>query len=97
MGRWAKKPNGTPQQILNESKGRVRDRYVAVNLTNAHTIEFRIFKSTTNWETLKNTLSLINNIAIISKYMTNSDIIDKVTWGDLTSEDFSHNLISNIY
>lgn len=97
LDRWAKKPVGTPQQILNESKGHVRDRYVAVNLTNAHTIEFRIFKSTTDWETLKNTLSLINNIAIVSKYMTNSDIIDKVTWEDLTSEDFSHNLISSIY
>lgn len=97
LDRWAKKPVGTPEQILRESKGYVRDRYVAVNLTNTHTIEFRIFKSTTNWEILRRTLSLINNIAIISKYMSNSDIIDKLTWEDLTSEDFSRNLISSIY
>ena len=97
LDRWAKKPVGTPEQILRESKGYVRDRYVAVNLTNTHTIEFRIFKSTTDWEILRSTLSLINNIAIISKYMSNSDIIDKLTWKDLTSEDFSHSLISSIY
>ena len=96
LDRWAKKPVGTPEQILRESKGYVRDRYVAVNLTNTHTIEFRIFKSTTNWEILRSTLSLINNIAIISKYMSNSDIIDKLTWEDLTSEDFSQNLIGSV-
>lgn len=97
LDRWAKKPVGTPEQILRESKGYVRDRYVAVNLTNTHTIEFRIFKSTTDWEVLRSTLSLINNVAIISKYMSNSDIIDKLTWEDLISEDFSHSLISSIY
>ena len=97
LGRWAKKPAGTPEQILRESKGYVRDRYVAVNLTNTHTIEFRIFKSTTDWEILRSTLSLINNIAIISKYMSNSDIIDKLTWEDLTSEDFSHDVSAGIY
>ena len=96
LDRWAKKPAGTPEEILRESKGYVRDRYVAVNLTNTHTIEFRIFKSTTDWEILRSTLSLINNIAIISKYMSNSDIIDKLTWEDLTSEDFSHNLIGSV-
>ena len=96
LSRWAKKPAGTPEQILRKSKD-YGDRYVAVNLTNTHTIEFRIFKSTTDWEILRSTLSLINNIAIISKYMSNSDIIDKLTWGDLTSEDFSHSLISSIY
>lgn len=94
LDRWARKPSGTPQQFLNESKNGRANRYSAVNLCNDNTIEFRIFKSTTDWDILDGTLSLVNNIAIISKYLSN-DKIKSLTWEDLTSKDFSNNLIAS--
>ena len=94
LDRWAKKPSGTPEQFLNESKRGRTNRYSAVNLCNDNTIEFRIFKSTTDWDILDDTLSLVNNIAIISKYLSN-DKIKSLTWEDLTSKDFSNSLIAS--
>lgn len=96
LNRWAKKPRETPSEFIEKNKAGRGERYVAVNLTNSHTIEFRVFKSTTDWNTLKQALCFINNVAIVSKYMSNSDIVNNVTWENLMSEEFANALIANM-
>ena len=55
------------------------DRYFAVNISNANTIEFRMFKGTLIFETFMASLELVNNIVNIAKYRN----IDGITWNDI--------------
>ena len=48
--------------MINEIVDDYCSRYHAINLDNSYTVEFRIFKSTTNHETLMATWELVNNI-----------------------------------
>ena len=50
-------------QILDHAKaGTYRNRYTCVNLTNAETIEFRMFRGTLKLNTLLTTLQLVNRV-----------------------------------
>ena len=49
-------------EMINEIVDDYCSRYHAINLDNDYTVEFRIFKSTTNHETLMATWELVNNI-----------------------------------
>ena len=52
-----------PMQILDHAKeGTYRNRYTCVNLTNADTIEFRMFRGTLKLNTLLATLQLVNRV-----------------------------------
>ena len=67
------------------------NRYIAINLTNTNTIEFRIFASTTDYDTFMKTLTFVNNIVMFSKYATKEQI-DDLSWEDL----FDTNSITNM-
>lgn len=54
-------------------------RYVAVNLCNYHTIEFRLFRGTLKYNTLIATLELVNQICELAVLM-NDDEIAKLSW-----------------
>ena len=54
--------NEITDEMINEIVDDYCSRYHAINLDNDYTVEFRIFKSTTNHKTLMATWELVNNI-----------------------------------
>ena len=74
LNRWAKKYDKTPDEVVADMKCYNLDRYHAINLTNRHTIEFRMFRGTLKSETFFATLQLVDTIVRYVKDHTNSDI-----------------------
>ena len=74
LERWAKKYDETPEEVVDKMKCHNLDRYHAVNLTNNHTIEFRMFRGTLKSETFFATLQLVDTIVRYVKDHTNNDI-----------------------
>lgn len=74
LDRWAKKYDKSPEEIIDDMKCRNLDRYHAINLTNIHTIEFRMFRGTLKSETFFATLQLVDTIVRYVKDHTNNDI-----------------------
>lgn len=63
-------------------------RYMALNLTNYNTIEFRIFRGTLNFDTFMASVELVNNIVTLC---SNLEIpIEEITWDRLTETQFAH-------
>ena len=62
-----------PQEILKHAKGD-QERYTCVNLTNYHTIEFRMFRGTLKLNTLLATLQLLDRICDVALYFTDEEI-----------------------
>lgn len=67
--RWANKYNDTPQKVVDNFKGGCchSDRYHAINLTNANTIEFRIYKGTLDVDKFLATMELTRNLIVAAK------------------------------
>ena len=62
-----------PQDILKHAKGD-QERYTCVNLTNYHTIEFRMFRGTLKLNTLIATLQLLDRICDVALYYSDEEI-----------------------
>lgn len=58
-------------------------RYMALNLTNSNTIEFRIFKGTLKYETFMADLEFVNNLVTIASDL--SIPVEEMTWNKITS------------
>ncbi len=86
MNRWAARYGyeNSPKAIMDKAKKNY-GRYVAVNLCNYHTIEFRIFRGTLKYNTLIATLELVNKICELSVLM-NDDEMSKLSWSEFVSE-----------
>ena len=56
-------------------------RYVAVNLENYETIEFRLFRGTLRYETFIATLQLVNEICNIAIALTDREL-ENLSWSD---------------
>ena len=56
-------------------------RYVAVNLLNCETIEFRIFRGTLRYKTFIATLQLVAHICDLAAIMFDEDF-EKMSWSD---------------
>ena len=64
-----------PKEILDHVKsGRHAGRYTAVNLTNADTVEFRIFRGTLKCNTLIATLQLLDRICDVALFMSDEEL-----------------------
>ena len=63
-------------------------RYMALNLTNYNTIEFRIFRGTLNFDTFMASVELVNNIVTLCSDLTMS--VEEITWDRLTSTKYAH-------
>ena len=72
-----------PQQVLVEAKGR-QERYTCVNLTNYHTIEFRMFRGTLKLNTLLATLQLLDRICDVAISLTDDELKD-LSWTTFVS------------
>lgn len=89
LDRWAWKYPATHKQyerLAELAKGE-RDRYMAVNLTNKHTIELRIFRGTLRVETFIATLQLVKRL--VNVCMTSSlDQLRALTWQELIGDEY---------
>ena len=56
-------------------------RYVAVNLGNYETIEFRLFRGTLRYETFIATLQLVNEICNTALCLTDREL-ENLSWSD---------------
>lgn len=74
-----------PREILEHAKkGRHGGRYTCVNLTNADTIEFRMFRGTLKLNTLLATLQLVDRICDVA-FCLNDDEIKAMSWTTFVS------------
>ena len=77
LERWAARYGykDQPKELLDHAKkGYHGGRYTSVNLTNADTIEFRIFRGTLKYNTLIATLQLLDRICDVALYLTDDQI-----------------------
>ena len=64
------------------------NRYMALNLTNYNTIEFRIFRGTLNFDTFMASVELVNNIVTLCSDL--SIPVEEITWDRLTETKYAH-------
>lgn len=76
LERWAARYGykDHPKEMLEEAKKQRGDRYVCLNLTNADTIEFRIFRGTLKLNTLIATLQLVNLICDAATFYSDQEM-----------------------
>ena len=82
MNRWAARHgyDHDPKKLLDKAKSD-RNRYVAVNLCNHNTVEFRLFRGTLKLNTLLATLQLINHICELAYRLTDHDL-QTMSWSE---------------
>lgn len=74
-----------PQEILEHAKkGGHGGRYTCVNLTNADTIEFRMFRGTLKYNTLIATLQLVDRVCDVALYLSD-DELKTMSWTTFVS------------
>lgn len=85
MNRWAARYGyeNSPKAIMDKAKKNY-GRYVAINLCNYHTIEFRLFRGTLKHNTLIATLELVNKICELAVLM-DDDEIAKLSWSEFVA------------
>ena len=71
----------TAKEILDKAKSGSNGRYVAVNLNNYHTIEFRLFRGTLKYNTFIATLQMVNKICDVALSMSECEI-DSMSWSE---------------
>ena len=86
MNRWSARFGfeKTAKEILDKAKSGGNGRYVAVNLNNYHTIEFRLFRGTLKYNTFIATLQMVNKICDVALSMSESEI-DEMSWSSFVS------------
>ncbi len=84
LNRWAARYetiSNTTQETYKKAKDKNMGRYVAVNLTNYATIEFRLFRGTLRYKTFIATLQLVEQICLLAK-MLNDREMESLSWSD---------------
>ena len=87
LDQWASRYGyqNDPKKILDDAKHRNgRGRYTAVNLTNADTIEFRMFRGTLKLNTFLATLQLVDRVCDVALSMSDQQIKD-MSWTTFVS------------
>ena len=82
MEQWANRYGykDTPMEILDHAKKGFRGfRYTAVNLTNANTIEFRLFRGTLRYNSFIAALQLIDRICAVATCL-NDEELKQMSW-----------------
>ncbi|MDE6789678.1 MAG: amidoligase family protein [Ruminococcus sp.] len=81
MNRWSARYGleKTGKEILEKAKESGYGRYVAVNLRNYSTIEFRLFRGTLKLNTFLATLQLVNEICRVALLFSEEEI-EKMSW-----------------
>ena len=87
MNRWAAQYGIclTPSEQMSHTKNSCAGRYTAVNLTNADTVEIRMFRGTLKLNTLKATLQMVNHLVEVAVAMSDSQVQD-MSWFDFLDD-----------
>ena len=72
----------TGREILEHAKKSYQGRYTCVNLTNANTIEFRIFRGTLKYNTLIATLQFVEKLCSAAISLSQEEL-QALSWSDL--------------
>jgi hypothetical protein len=83
VNRWATRYGlkNSPKENLEYAKDKRHGRYVAVNLQNFHTVEFRLFRGTLKYETFIATLQLVDEICNVAFSMSDK-AFQHMRWKD---------------
>lgn len=84
LERWAARYatiSHTTKETYQKAKAKYMGRYVAINLENYETIEFRIFRGTLRYETFMATLQLVDEICCMAMVMPDS-YLEQLSWSD---------------
>ena len=87
LNRWAAKYatiSNTTEETYKKAKDKRMGRYVAVNLENYDTIEFRLFRGTLNHKTFIATLQLVDEICYQAIHLSDKEMED-MSWSDFVS------------
>ena len=87
LNRWSARYatiSSTDEETYTKAKNRYLGRYVAVNLENSNTIEFRIFRGSLNHNTFLATLQFVDEICNLAINMSNGEI-EGMSWSDFVS------------
>ncbi len=88
LNRWAARYatiSTTTEETYKKAKDRHMGRYVAVNLENNNTIEFRLFRGTLNHETFIATLQLVDEICFHAIHMADLEM-ENMSWSDFVQK-----------
>ena len=87
VNRWAARYGIrlTPSEQMNHAKNSCAGRYTAVNLTNADTVEIRMFRGTLKLNTLKATLQMVNHLVEVAVSLSDSQVQD-MSWFDFLDD-----------
>ena len=87
MNRWAARYGIrlTPSEQMNHAKNSCAGRYTAVNLTNADTVEIRMFRGTLKLNTLKATLQMVNHLVEVAVSMSDT-AVQELSWFDFLDD-----------
>ncbi len=87
LNRWAARYatiSGTAKETYEKAKNKYTDRYVAVNLQNYATVEFRMFRGTLRYQTFIATLQLVEEICSLAIALTDAEM-ESLSWSDFVS------------
>ena len=87
LNRWAAKYatiSSTTEETYKKAKDKRMGRYVAVNLVNCNTVEFRLFRGTLRYSTFLATLQLVDEICKCAINMTDWEL-ENMSWSDFVS------------
>ncbi len=87
LNRWAAKYatiSNTTQETYKKAKDKRMGRYVAVNLENSSTVEFRLFRGTLCYKTFIATLQLVEQICNIATYLSDVEV-EGMSWGEFVA------------
>ena len=82
LNRWASRYatiSNTTAETYKKAKDKYMGRYVAVNLTNRDTIEFRLFRGTLRYKTFIATLQLVQHICTLATILSDKDF-ENMSW-----------------
>ena len=88
LTQWAKRPmlpktkDGWQQRAKTCRSVSCHDRYRAINVTNDHTIEFRLFRGTLKPSTLQATFQFVSGLCAVAKDATVGEL-DRMSWYEL--------------
>ena len=83
INRWAARYgiSTKAKDTYKNAKDKHMGRYVAVNLENSNTVEFRLFRGTLNYKTFLATLQLVDEICFHAYHMSDQEM-ENMSWSD---------------
>ena len=87
MNRWASRYgiSNTAKDTYKNAKAKHCGRYVAVNLENYATIEFRLFRGTLKYKTFLATLQLVDEICNLAIKLSDKEL-ESISWSDFVGQ-----------